>query len=132
MDFGDPSLPWLRRIAQEIGRDLTRSEIERARELRVQGWLLRMIAHDLTAQPRLTVQPIESPQITTPEHILKVLRQSKGLDANDNRDDAELNDMSPMTKLRALAASELGNPDWADQFITWAKQCGIAITAPHD
>lgn len=72
-----------------------------------------------------------SSKTTTPEHILKKLRQREGLEADDRSRDDELNTMPPMSKLRALAAWELGSPDWADQFVTWAKQCGIQITDPR-
>lgn len=69
---------------------------------------------------------------TTPAHIMKTLRQRNGIAADDTSFDAELDAMPPLQKLRAVAAWELGSPDWADQFITWATQCGIQITDPRE
>lgn len=67
----------------------------------------------------------------TPAHILKRLRQREGLDATDGSQDAELNAQAPMTKLRNVIAWELGDPSWADQFMTWAKDCGIELVDPR-
>lgn len=68
----------------------------------------------------------------TPEYVLKKIRQRNGLDEQDTSRDAELNAMPPLQKLRDLMGWEMGSPGWADQFITWAKDCGIKIVDPRD
>jgi hypothetical protein len=65
--------------------------------------------------------------VKTPENILKRLRQRKGFDENECWNDAELDRMSPMEKLREVAGWELGDPSWAGTFIQWAKDCGFEI-----
>lgn len=67
----------------------------------------------------------------TPDHILKRLRQRSGFEASDMSDDARLEALSPMQKLRAVVAWELGSEEWADQFLTWAKECGIELEDPR-
>lgn len=66
-----------------------------------------------------------------PLHILKRLRQRAELEANDSSKDAELLAQDPMTKLRNVVAWELGHSEWADQFLTWAKECGITVDDPR-
>ncbi|MEW6343061.1 MAG: hypothetical protein AB1704_20560 [Pseudomonadota bacterium] len=68
---------------------------------------------------------------TTPAHILTKLRQRSGLKADDASIDAELHALSPLQKLRAVAGWEIGDPAWADQFLTWAKGCGIELVDPR-
>lgn len=68
----------------------------------------------------------------TPKHILTKLRQRAGLGSQDSSADAELHAMEPLDKLRNVIAWEIGDPAWADQFLTWAKDCGIQINDPRD
>ena len=63
--------------------------------------------------------------MSTPIHILKRLRMRRDLDKNDTSMDQELNDLSPIEKLREIVAWELGDPNWADQILEWAKYCGM-------
>ena len=63
----------------------------------------------------------------TPEYILKKLRQRNDLDKDDKSRDEEFNRMSPLEKLRSVSGWELGDPDWAGQFVEWAKDCGFEI-----
>lgn len=64
----------------------------------------------------------------TPEYILEKIRQRNDLEENDKSNDEKFNSMSPIKKLRDVAGWELGDPDWANQFIEWAKDCGFEIT----
>lgn len=63
----------------------------------------------------------------TPEHILQKIMMRNGMHINDKSNDIEFNSMSPLDKLRNVACQELGDDDWADQFIEWAKGCGFEI-----
>lgn len=115
---------WLSRLTRAMGRDLSAEETARAQELRGKGELVAMIARKLREEAPATVP--------TPEYIMRRLRQRNEVQADDHSHDAELSALPPLEKLRHVAAWELGSPDWADQFITWAKACGIQITDPRD
>lgn len=67
----------------------------------------------------------------TPSYILAKLRQRQGLDSTDVSEDARLNALDPMDKLREVLAWEMGDGRWADQFLTWAKDCGIKMDDPR-
>lgn len=69
--------------------------------------------------------------MSTPQDILKILRQRHDLDENDKSHDEEFRNMGPMEKLREVTAWELGDPTWADQLLTWAIQCGIELKDPR-
>lgn len=116
---------WMERLKLFMSRDLTQAEITRAAELRGDGRPLTLIAQELTATT------LVSEPITTPPHIMRRLRQRLDLDPKDTSRDAELNALPPMVKLRHVAAWELGDDRWADEFVTWAKDCGIKITDPR-
>lgn len=62
-----------------------------------------------------------------PTRLLKILRKRFDLDEDDSSIDDELNALEPIVKLRHIVAWDLGNPDWADQILYWAKICGIKI-----
>jgi hypothetical protein len=62
-----------------------------------------------------------------PTYILRAIRQRLGLDESDDIMDARIEANSPMQRLRDVAAWELGDPVWADRFVTWAKDCGMSI-----
>jgi hypothetical protein len=63
----------------------------------------------------------------TPEYILQKIRQRHDYDIKDKSHDVEFEKMSPLEKLRSVSCWELGDDDWADQFIDWAKDCGFEI-----
>ena len=65
--------------------------------------------------------------MSTPEYILRVIRQRRGLDDNDTAYDEEANAMPPLEKLRALAGWEIGDEGWAHVFIEWANDCGFVV-----
>lgn len=65
--------------------------------------------------------------MATPLHIMHILRRRRDLQPSDASRDAELEALSPMDKLRELAAWELGDPSWAGTFMDWAKACGIKV-----
>ncbi len=65
--------------------------------------------------------------MNTPEHILRVIRQRRGLDDNDTSQDSKIDALTPRKKLRALAGWELGDEGWADVFIEWANDCGYVV-----
>lgn len=69
---------------------------------------------------------------TTPEHIMQTLRQRIDLAATDKTSDAELDALTPMDKLRHIAAWHLGDSQWADQIMGWAKDCGMSINSNPD
>lgn len=68
----------------------------------------------------------------TPKHILKRIRQRLDLDEDDGSQDARINDMTPYGKLRAVVAWELGDPDWADTVLQWARDCGVEARDNED
>jgi hypothetical protein len=117
---------FMTRLTEWMGRDLTEAEQQRAQAMRDDGRPLTIIGRALKAAA------VAAAAITTPEHIMRKLRQRHELDADDTSRDAELNALLPLQKLRHIAAWEIGSPDWADHFITWAKQCGITIVDPRD
>lgn len=63
----------------------------------------------------------------TPIHIRKRIRQRFELDENDDSQDATIDSMTPQEKIREVVAWELGDPEWADIIIQWAKDCGMKI-----
>lgn len=66
---------------------------------------------------------------TTPEHIMKRLRERANLAPDDKSRDAEFDAMSPIEKLRDVVGWELGDHRWADQIVAWAKDCGFLIAS---
>lgn len=60
-----------------------------------------------------------------PKYIMRYLRQRKGLDENDTTDDSILSGTEPLDALREVCAWNLGDRGWADQFMTWAIDCGV-------
>lgn len=60
-----------------------------------------------------------------PEYIMQEIRQRRGLDKNDKSEDSAILLMSPMEKLKKVVAWNLGSERWADEFLTWARDCGI-------
>jgi len=74
---------------------------------------------------------LQQTQSAVPEHILKRLRQRAGLNATDDSQDSDLVAQPPMQKLRNVIAWELCNPSLADDFLTWAKECGIELVDPR-
>lgn len=62
---------------------------------------------------------------TTPEYLMKRIRQRHGYEEKDTSHDAELQQMSPMNKLRAVVAWELGDESWADMVINAAATLGV-------
>lgn len=115
----------INRLTQHMERPLSAAEMERAEALHASGKPVVTVARLLRAEA------IPALPITTPAHILKVLRQRHELDEADTSRDAELDTLSPMDKLRHMTAWKLGHVEWADEFVTWAKDCGIAITDPR-
>ena len=66
--------------------------------------------------------------MSIPNHILERIRQRYDLDENDSSLDAEIEKLSPIEKLREAVAWELGDPDWANQVLEWAKAVGIKVS----
>lgn len=66
-------------------------------------------------------------QMRTPEYILQKIRQRNDVDIDDQSYDEEFNRISPLENLRSVSGWELGDPDWSDQFIELAKDCGFEI-----
>lgn len=62
---------------------------------------------------------------TVPEYIKEIVRQRWGLDAEDTSRDADIDNATPLKLFRAVCGWKLGHPDWADQMIGWAKDCGL-------
>ena len=60
--------------------------------------------------------------------LLGVLRMRQGLSEEDSSQDTELLSLSVDTKLREICAWHLGDPAWADRFLSWADACGYEIT----
>jgi len=65
--------------------------------------------------------------MNTPEYILQKIRQRNDVYRKDKSRDEEFERMSSLEKLRNVTCWELGDDDWADQFIEWAKDCGFEI-----
>src|SRR5437763_15511463 len=105
------------RLTEFMGRELTDAEKEKAQTMRNDGRLLTIIGRTLKAQA------VAAAAITTPEHIMRKLRQRVDIDSTDTSRDAELHALAPLDKLRHVAAWELGDERWADQLLTWAKEC---------
>lgn len=63
----------------------------------------------------------------TPRYIISKLRQRRDLDSRDGSQDADIEAMSPMEKLREVTTWELGSPSWADTFLNWARDCGMEV-----
>ncbi len=64
----------------------------------------------------------------TPEYIMEKIRQREGLKLNDKSQDESLKSMTPETKLRKVVSWELGDGNWADDILRWAKDCGFIIS----
>lgn len=56
------------------------------------------------------------------------MRQRLDLEPYDTSRDVEIEAMTPEDRLKLLCAWELGFPDWAYQFLSWARACGYKIT----
>lgn len=67
--------------------------------------------------------------MSTPKHILKRIRKRLDLDEQDDSQDGYINQMTPHQKLREVVAWELGDPDWADTILQWARDCGMTVDA---
>lgn len=65
--------------------------------------------------------------MSTPEHILKILRQRQDMPKDDKSKDAQFVDLSPHEKLNEVCAWHLGDTEWGTQFIQWAKDCGFEV-----
>jgi hypothetical protein len=115
---------WMTKLIARMDRTLTPAETDRAQALRAGGHPVALIAQALLADAAAA-------SITTPEYIISTLRARAHLSNYDKSKDEELRAMSPMDKLRNVIAWEIGDERWADQFITWAKDCGIQITDPR-
>ena len=66
--------------------------------------------------------------MSTPEYILNKIRQRCGNEEDDISGDFGIESMTPHEKLRMVCGWELGDDNWADQFIDWAVSCGMNIT----
>ena len=63
--------------------------------------------------------------MSTPEYILKKIRQRYDIDESDTSGDADIENMTPLDRFKEVCAWELGDRDWANQVLSWAKDCGI-------
>ena len=62
------------------------------------------------------------------QKLLNVLRMRRGLSENDSSQDTELLSLSADTKLHEICAWQFGDPIWADEFLSWADECGYEVT----
>ena len=62
-----------------------------------------------------------------PQHIMAILRQRHGLEADDASQDEHLNRIAPLDALREAAGWRLGDTSWADNFIDWANAVGLKV-----
>ena len=67
-----------------------------------------------------------------PTYIMEILRQQAGLKKDDESKDNVLSNTKPMDALRARVAYRFGYAEWADDFIRWAKDCGLEIVERKD
>ena len=65
-------------------------------------------------------------KITTPEYMLKILRQRVyGYDAeNDDSHDEELDALSPREKFDHVLGWEFGDPRWSESIFQWLEDAG--------
>lgn len=63
------------------------------------------------------------------DQVLEMIRQRNGFEKEDSSFDAEIEGMTPIAKLRAVVAWQLGDPGWADQIMSWATACGFEVKA---
>ncbi len=57
------------------------------------------------------------------------IRQRLGLNENDPRRDTEIEQMSPMRRVRIIAGWYLGDPAWADEFKQYFESQGLYLTS---
>ena len=59
--------------------------------------------------------------------IMKILRERKGLEEDDESEDKEICEYTPEEALQELCAWEFGDRGWASWFIDRAERCGMQI-----
>lgn len=62
-------------------------------------------------------------------HYIKEMRQRLGLEEDDPKRDAEIEDMAPMRRFALLCGWFLGDPSWATTVVEWARDAGLKITS---
>lgn len=60
------------------------------------------------------------------------LRQRLGLEPDDTSQDAIIEKMTPMQRVRMLAGWHLGDPSWADTFRVYFESQGLYLTTNPD
>lgn len=66
---------------------------------------------------------------TTPDHVMALLRERKGVPAGDASWDVELDAMPPIEKAREALIAETGDVDMVERVISLLGDCGVLASA---
>jgi hypothetical protein len=58
---------------------------------------------------------------------IEEMRQRLGLEPDDEMCDGRIEKMEPIQRLEMLCGWHIGDPDWAYQFLNWARDAGYKI-----
>ncbi len=58
------------------------------------------------------------------------MRQRLGLKEDDDSRDVLIEEMTPEQRLRLICGWHLGDSEWAETFLDWARDAGYEITEP--
>ena len=62
-----------------------------------------------------------------PPYVMRILRQRRRLDEDDESEDAQINALTPEFAVKEICGWEFGDPRWANRFAGWIIDCKASV-----